>query len=83
MRVAIAVRQKIDLLREHELYVYQIAYFILQNQQLAEEAAKRALIEISRTARLPEEPDNELRDRIKRLTVSASLALACPAFTVR
>ncbi|MDQ0063700.1 hypothetical protein [Paenibacillus harenae] len=75
-KLAIAVRQKIDLLREQELYAYQIAYYILQNQRLAEEAAKTALIELSRGCLLLKEPTEELRTSVKRLTVHASLALA-------
>lgn len=74
--LAIAFRQKIDLLREQELYTYQIAYYILQNQTLAEEAAKTALIELSRENILLKEFSEELRKKVKRLTVQASLALA-------
>lgn len=71
-------RMKLTLqrLRELELYAYQVAHFLLKNERLAEEAAKAALLEISRTDKLVEAPAEELRVRMKKQAISASLVLA-------
>ncbi|MCA0754283.1 hypothetical protein KP806_04430 [Paenibacillus sp. N4] len=68
-------------LRELELYAYQVAHFLLKNDRLAEEAAKAALLEISRTDKLAETPAEELRLRMRKQTIRASLHLAGTALT--
>ncbi len=40
--------QKADVLRVHEAYCYQVAYYVLQDASGAQQAAKFALIELFR-----------------------------------
>ncbi|CAM4157708.1 hypothetical protein L1N85_08405 [Paenibacillus alkaliterrae] len=38
--------RKADVLKQYEVYGYQIAYYLLENETLAAEAATQALIEL-------------------------------------
>ncbi|WP_028608711.1 hypothetical protein [Paenibacillus harenae] len=83
MKAAIHSSPVVQILRRLEPYAYQVAYFILQDGTRAEEAAKAALIELSRSGKLSELTREELRSRTKKLTISASLALAGSASKIR
>lgn len=48
MSWALCLNRKIEILKRFEGYGYSIAYFILVNEQLAAEATKAALLEISK-----------------------------------
>lgn len=47
MDPVICLAEKIEILKKHETYGYQIAFYLLQNEDLAIEAMKMALIELS------------------------------------
>lgn len=76
MRAATLLVHKLELLREQEHYVYQVAHFILQDEVLAAEAAKAALLKISRADKQLEGSPEELRTQIKKITISASITIA-------
>jgi len=76
MSTAILSPCKLEQLRGVEHYAYQVAHYILQDEYLAEEAAKAALLEISTTSWLMEEAPKELRCHVKKMTISASLKVA-------
>ncbi|MGM0883725.1 MAG: hypothetical protein ACQEXQ_22160 [Bacillota bacterium] len=73
MRATILIHQKIRRIRGLEQYAYQVAHFILQDEVLAAEAAKAALLELSQVDKLLEESVEELRSRTKKLTISLRL----------
>ncbi|HTG68640.1 MAG TPA: hypothetical protein VL921_05220 [Candidatus Udaeobacter sp.] len=76
MRAATLLEQKLQRLRGLEHYTYQVAHFILQDEALAAEAAKAALLEISRADNPLEASAEELRIRAKRIIIGASIAIA-------
>jgi hypothetical protein len=78
----IPIQRKIEILRKLEPYAYKVAYFILEDGTRAEEAAKAALLELSRSGKLSELTPEELRSRTKKLTIRAAIAIAssAPAF---
>ncbi len=76
MRASTLPDHKIQRLRGLEHYAYQVAHFILQDEVLAAEAAKAALLEISRADNQLEGPAEELRIRTKKITISASITIA-------
>lgn len=76
MRATTLLEHKLQRLRGLEHYAYQVAHFILQDEALAAEAAKAALLEISRTGSQLEGPAEELRIRTKKITISASITIA-------
>lgn len=76
MRETIVIHQKIQRIRGLEQYAYQVAHFILQDEILAAEAAKAALLQLSQVDKLLEESAEGLRSRTKKLTISASITIA-------
>lgn len=76
MRAATLLVHKLERLREQEHYAYQVAHFILQDEILAAEAAKAALLEISRADKQLEGSPEELRIQMKKITISASITIA-------
>lgn len=76
MRTSALLNQRVQRLRRLEHYAYQVAHFILQDEALAAEAAKAALLEISRADNQLEGSAEELRIRTKRITISASITIA-------
>jgi hypothetical protein len=79
MNVMNAAKQrihKLQQLRGLEHYAYQVAHFILQNECLALEAAKAALIELSRMGAQFMGSEEELRGLAKKVTINASIQIA-------
>lgn len=76
MSTAIVSPSKLQQLRELEQYAYQVAHYILQDESLAEEAAKKALVEICLASKRLEGTAEELRCLIKKLTIKASIKAA-------
>lgn len=50
MHVVMNLTEKIETLKSLESYGYSIAYYLLMDEQLAIEATKAALLEVSRTS---------------------------------
>ncbi|MBD2871357.1 hypothetical protein [Paenibacillus arenilitoris] len=73
--------EKVEMLRRLEPYAYQVAYFMLQDGRLAEEAAKAALLEIGSLGGLADEPAEALRGRTKKAAIKVSLAAAAAALS--
>jgi len=63
----------VQTLRSLEEFGYSIAYFILQDEELAIRAAKAALLEAGRDRKLAGKPDSELRARFGRLAMRKAL----------
>jgi hypothetical protein len=76
MSRAILSPSKLKQLRGIEQYTYQVAHYILQDECLAEEAAKEALLEISSMEPLMKGSTEELHCLVKKLTISASIKVA-------
>lgn len=53
------------ILKQHEAYGYQIAYYLLQNEELALKASVCAIRELLGTERLYEEPPARQKKTIK------------------
>jgi hypothetical protein len=76
MRANLLRDHKLQRLRELEQFAYQVAHFILQDEVLAAEAAKAALLEISRMVTPFAGSEEELRRHAKKVTMSASIKIA-------
>ncbi|MFC4601270.1 hypothetical protein [Cohnella hongkongensis] len=69
-----ALETKIRLLRSLEGHGYAIAYYLLQNETLAEEATRAALLEAGCDDRLREWPAEAQREKFARLVMSQAIA---------
>ncbi|RCW47412.1 hypothetical protein [Paenibacillus prosopidis] len=83
MRATTQLEHMLQRLRGLEHYAYQVAHFILQDEVLAAEAAKAALLEISKADKQLEGSAEELRIRTKRITISASITIARSASSIQ
>ncbi|WP_052487273.1 hypothetical protein [Gordoniibacillus kamchatkensis] len=63
------------ILKEYEGYCYQIAYYLLQRENSAADAAKKALLELARTPGFLTEPAAERRQRAKRAAIKHALTV--------
>ncbi len=77
MQSSICLNTIIECLRKHETYVYQIAFYILQNEDLAIDAAKAALLELSKNDDFYRKPHADQRGMIHILIIRKSIALHC------
>ncbi|MFF2090027.1 hypothetical protein [Paenibacillus sp. NPDC058174] len=41
------IREKAELLRQHEIFCYQISFYLVQDEQLSIKAASAALLELA------------------------------------
>lgn len=76
MSAALLSYSELQQLREVEPYAYQVAHYILQDEWLAEEAAKMALLALSHAHKPFEGSAEELRCLTRKLTISASIKAA-------
>ncbi|MGM0885110.1 MAG: hypothetical protein ACQEXQ_29215 [Bacillota bacterium] len=83
MRATTLLEHKLQRLRGLEHYAYQVAHFILQDEVLAAEAAKAALLEISHAGQQLEGSEEELRIRTKKITIKASITIALSASSIK
>ncbi len=83
MKATTLLDRKLQLVRGIEHYTYQVAHFILQDEVLAAEAAKAALLEISQFDQQLEGSVEELRNRTKKITINASITIAISASTIQ
>lgn len=63
------------ILKEHEGYCYQVAYFLLQQEDVAVLATERALLELGRSRCFLSESAEERRHRAKRVAAKHSLRI--------
>lgn len=64
-----------DILKEHESYCYQIAYYLLEKEDSAVLAAKQALLELGRDRSFISESAEARRCRAKKVTMKHSLGI--------
>jgi hypothetical protein len=67
------VADKCRILKQHEAYGYQIAYYLLQNEELALKASVCAIRELLGTERLYQEPPARQKKAIKDAFIRHSL----------
>lgn len=70
----VSLDYKVEILRRLETFSYQVAYFILEDEGLAIDATKRALIEVSLNADFYRQSLSNQRETLRKLTIRQSLA---------
>jgi hypothetical protein len=79
----VSLNVKVEVFKRLETYGYQVAYFILQNEHLAIEATKAALLELSGDSGFFLKPLSVQREIVKKtmmrrsITVKQKSAAAC------
>ena len=63
------------LLKRYETYCYQIAYFILENEELALSAAKQSLISLYQHLEFAAMPETIKRNTVKLTAIQYSLRM--------
>lgn len=67
------LHQKAAVLKQYEVYCYQIAYFILEKEALAIQAATQALIELVQDEQFFHQSQNVQRQMTKKAVMKQSL----------
>jgi hypothetical protein len=67
------IQRTVAILKQYEIYCYQIAYFLLSSECAAVRAVSNALLELGSDSELYHLPDSERREKAKRITVKHSL----------
>jgi len=75
MNSVILLPVKVKTLREFETYCYQIAFYILQNEDFAIEATRKALIELSMDDEFFRKPPTVQQQILKRTSMNQSIAV--------
>jgi hypothetical protein len=68
-----AVRRKADVLKQYEAYGYQVAYYLLEDEALAMQAATKALIELLKDDEFFDELYVHQKQKVKRVFMKHSL----------
>lgn len=66
---------KIEILRKHEIYCYQICYYFIQNEQLSTEAACQALLSLAQDSEFFVLPYKKQEKKVKFAAVHSSLII--------
>jgi hypothetical protein len=64
-----------SVLKEYECYCYQIAYYLLEHEEGARQAASQALLELGRTRSFRSESAEARRCRAKKVTMKIALGI--------
>ncbi|CAG7648997.1 hypothetical protein ACFQI7_27145 [Paenibacillus allorhizosphaerae] len=72
-RRTLAFGEKADMLKEHEVYCYQVAYYLLQNEDGARLAAERTLLALYPRCDFYTLPEKERKAAVKAEAVRQSL----------
>ncbi|WP_144023764.1 hypothetical protein MHI37_12105 [Paenibacillus sp. FSL H8-0548] len=83
MKMTTMMKQKLQkkaaLLKQHEVYAYQAAYFLLENEALAEQAATQALLasfqEESFFSELPESQIIKIKQKVMKYALLTKAAM--------
>lgn len=67
------LQRKADVLKQYEVYSYQVAYYLLENEQLAAQAATQALIELLQDEQFFNQPEPCQKQRTKQVCMKQSL----------
>lgn len=68
------MNRRIDILRSLEVEAYRVAYYLLEAEEPACEAAKRALLVLHSRSELPAMTAEERRALMKRLVMKEAVA---------
>lgn len=75
MRPVISFKEKVRNLKRVEVYCYQIAYYILQDEAFATKAAEEALIRLYHDSVFFEETSEVQRNFAKKITIHTSIQI--------
>jgi len=75
MRSTDFFNRTVEVLRRLETYGYQVAYYILQDEELAMEATKIVLLALAQEDKLYNLPVSVQRDLMKRKIIKQSMLL--------
>jgi len=67
------MNQRLRILRDSEKLCYRVCYYLLQNEKLALETAKLALLELARHPDFYDSPQEEKQDIIRRIAAKKCL----------
>ena len=76
-------RRTAELLRTHELEAYRTAYYLLQDEKMAVQAARNALLSIGKLPELPKWSDVVRQAAVKKAAIREALAVAREALPRR
>ncbi len=74
-KVPIAFQEKIFILRKYESYCYQLAFFLLKDEEDGIQAASQTLIELSQDDEFFLASEMLQRRKVKSLTIKTSLMI--------
>jgi hypothetical protein len=75
MRQDAVLMRAAEALRRFEIYGYRVAYCLLENEDLAMEAAMAALLELGADRRFVDAPPDAQRRLVTRSVIRASIAM--------
>lgn len=75
------IRGKKAILQQYEAYAYQIAYYILEDEPLAAEAATQALLELIQDEVFCENADQLQRQKMRKTTMKKCLLVKAAALS--
>lgn len=67
------LQRKADVLKQYEVYGYQVAYYLLENEQLAAQAATQALLELFQDEQFFNQPQSYQKQKTKQVFMKQSL----------
>ncbi|WP_338554419.1 hypothetical protein [Paenibacillus sp. KS-LC4] len=76
MPLTAELNQTVEALRELEIWSYQLAFYILQDERLAAEAGKQALLAIGREQAFHLHSPAERRDKVKKMIMRKALIVS-------
>ncbi|MDQ0115147.1 hypothetical protein [Paenibacillus harenae] len=67
--------RKADVLRQYEIYGYQVAYYLLENETLATKATTQALIELLKDEDFFHQTESLQKQKTKQVFIKQSLLI--------
>ncbi|QYR20757.1 hypothetical protein KZ483_23845 [Paenibacillus sp. sptzw28] len=80
MRQTVGLIRKVEALKRLETYGYQASYYILQDEELAAEATKTALLELSKDDAFFDKSLTVQRDIMRKTIIHTSITIKQQAF---
>ncbi|ANY65858.1 hypothetical protein BBD42_04790 [Paenibacillus sp. BIHB 4019] len=76
MQAAVSLDQTVEALRELEIWSYQLAFYILQDERLAAEAGEQALLAMGREQAFHLQSPAERREQVKKMIMRKALIVS-------
>ncbi|SFF27696.1 hypothetical protein SAMN04487969_12238 [Paenibacillus algorifonticola] len=73
------LQHKAAVLKQYEVYGYQVAYYVLENEALAAQAAMQAFKQLFQDEQFFEQPQPVQKQQTKRAVMKQSLLSKCAA----